>query len=77
MLIFLCHSRYSRPDVLALGKYTLNLIGCSKDVSKEIYRMVEFLIPKVTEQYAGFFYVHYWGLITIHLAYLTRICFIL
>ena len=41
-------SSYSRPDVLALGKYTLNLIGCSKDVAKDIYQMVEYLVSKVT-----------------------------
>ena len=32
---------------MALGKYALNLIGCSKDVAKEVYQMVEFLVTKV------------------------------
>jgi hypothetical protein len=46
-------SSYSRPDVLALGKYTLNLIGCSEDVAKEIYQMVEHLVPKVASSSLG------------------------
>ena len=41
--------RYSRPDVLALGKYALNLIGCSKHVAEEIYKVVEYLSPKVCD----------------------------
>ena len=46
LLFHLLSTVYSRPDVLALGKYTLNLIGCSKDVAKDIYQMVEYLVPK-------------------------------
>ena len=46
LLFHLLSTVYSRPDVLALGKFTLNLIGCSKDVAKDIYEMVEYLVSK-------------------------------
>ncbi|XP_028406864.1 mini-chromosome maintenance complex-binding protein-like [Dendronephthya gigantea] len=46
LLLHLLSTVYSRPDVLALGKYALNLVGCSNGVAKEVYKIVEYLSPK-------------------------------
>lgn len=46
LLLHLLSTVYSRPDVLALGKYTLNLTGISKEVAKDISEMVEFIVAK-------------------------------
>ncbi len=41
------YTRYGRTDVLALGKFTLNLTKCSPSLVESLHTLLDAVVPKV------------------------------
>ncbi|XP_046864540.1 mini-chromosome maintenance complex-binding protein-like isoform X2 [Xenia sp. Carnegie-2017] len=49
LLLHLISTIYCRADVLAIGKYTLNLWGCPEDTARELYKFIELFLTKCSK----------------------------